>query len=215
MNHELLIQSLTSITQPCLCPEIHLRLVTPSDSLWQAQEEDLQHMGLSDPFWAFCWAGGQALARFLLDNPTLCAGKNVLSIGSGCGIDAIAAKMSRAARVFAYDIDALAICATQINAALNQVELDCRQEDPTQRDHPHIDLVIAGDMCYEDSLVEKLLPWLQRHNRDGQMVLVSDPERGFLSDTHFDQLATYMAPKDVDEGSGKYRVPTAIYSLQA
>src|SRR5947209_11483435 len=123
------VRQKTAITAPPLVPEIRLHLATEVTPIWQATEESLARNGLPPPFWAFAWAGGQALARYLLDHPETVAGREVLDIGSGSGIVAIAAAKAGASRVTAAEIDPFAAAAIGLNAALNDVRVAVETRD--------------------------------------------------------------------------------------
>ena len=128
-------------------PEIRLHLADEATDLWQETEEELGEIGLPPPFWAFAWAGGQALARYILDNPALVRGKHVLDVASGSGLVAIAAAKAGAASVQTRDIDDFAIAAIQLNAAANDVRIDARCAEIVEIDECW-DAVLAGDICY-------------------------------------------------------------------
>ena len=128
-------------------PEIRLHVAEEATELWQRTEDELGEMGLPPPFWAFAWAGGQALARYVLDHPDMVAGRRVLDFASGSGLVAIAAARAGAARVEAADVDAFAAAAIALNAAANDVRIVPRLEDLVGRDEGW-DTVLAGDICY-------------------------------------------------------------------
>jgi len=143
-----------------LVPEIKLHLATEVTPLWQATEAALERHQLPPPYWAFAWAGGQALARHLLDHPELVAGRRVLDFGAGCGIVAIAAAKA-GARVAAAEIDSFAVAALSLNSAANGVDLAIETGDVLAQDGGGWDVILAGDMCYERPLAERLLVWLE------------------------------------------------------
>jgi predicted nicotinamide N-methyase len=130
---EVFIRGNTAIGTPSLVPEIELYLASEVTALWHATEATLEKSQLPPPYWAFAWPGGQALARHLLDHPALVAGKNVLDIGAGSGLVSIAAKRAGAARVTAAEIDAFAIAAIRLNAALNEVAIEPLGHRPRRR----------------------------------------------------------------------------------
>src|SRR5690348_9067026 len=124
MDPAIFIRRNTAIAVPPLVPEIRLHLATEITPIWQATEQTLTHSALPPPFWAFAWAGGQALARYLLDHPEVVAGRSVLDFGAGSGLVAIAAAKAGAACVLAADIDPFAAAAITANATLNAVAVD-------------------------------------------------------------------------------------------
>jgi len=169
-------------------------------------------MGLCEPYWAFCWPGGQALARYLLDHPGIARGKRVLDFGTGCGVQAIAAAMTRG-HVLASDIDPLSLAATQINAQLNNVRIDLTGKDWTGTRTNRFDVVVAGDMTYEPNQATEVVAWLRRLSARGTLVLLADPGRGFLPAGAGRQLASYDAPAD-DDFDGSRLVPTTVLAVE-
>ena len=158
---------------PPLVPEIVLHLATEVVPIWKKTEEELAEMGVPPPYWAFAWAGGQALARYLIDNPGLVAGKRVLDIGSGSGLVGIAAAKAGASTVLAADIDAFSLAAIALNAAANGVTLQITGEDRIGGPAP-FDVILVGDLFYERPLAERLLAWLTPLP---VLVLMGDPGR--------------------------------------
>jgi predicted nicotinamide N-methyase len=188
------IRANTVIETPPLIPEIKLHLATEIVPIWQSTEEELAEMGLPPPYWAFAWAGGQALARYILDNPDIVAGKTVLDFASGSGLVAVAAAMAGAARVTAADIDPYADAAAQMNAALNGVAVEPAACDLIGRNEGW-DVVLAGDICYEQPLAGRVTAWLRDLSAAGVTVLMGDPGRTYL-------------PKDGMEWVVRYAVKT-------
>jgi len=186
----------TAIASPPLVPEIRLHLATAVTPLWQATETTLQQSQLPPPYWAFAWAGGQALARHLLDHPVLVAGRDVLDFGAGSGIVAIAAAKA-GARVIAAEPDRFALAALTLNAALNGVEITVDAGDVLAGDGTW-DAVLAGDMCYERPLAERLVAWLAVRARGGALILLGDPGRAYLPATGLQALARYWVPTPLD-----------------
>ncbi|GJD81582.1 class I SAM-dependent methyltransferase [Methylobacterium gregans] len=176
-------------------PEIRLHVADEATALWQKTEEELEAIGLPPPFWAFAWAGGQALARYLLDNPDLCAGARVLDFASGSGLCAIAAARAGAARVLASDLDPFALPAIALNAAANGVaeRIAATAEDLIGRD-PEADLVLAADIFYERDLAARVGDWLGDLAARGTRVLVGDPGRSYLPRARLDPIASYRVP---------------------
>jgi predicted nicotinamide N-methyase len=174
-------------------PEIQLHVAQEATELWQKTEDELAVIGLPPPFWAFAWAGGQALARYLLDNPALVAGRRVLDFASGSGLVAIAAAKAGAATVEACDIDAFAAAAIGLNAQANGVTLDVRLADLVGRDEGW-DVICAGDVCYERAMAEAVIAWLEGLSRRGATVLIGDPGRSYLPRERLEEIATYQVP---------------------
>jgi predicted nicotinamide N-methyase len=185
------ILSNTRLLKPPHCPEITLYLADEAVALWQLSAEELDQQGLPLPFWAFAWAGGQALARYLLDNPHSVSGKQVYDLASGSGIVAIAAKLAGAGGVTAVDIDPYAIAAIELNARANGVSLLTLQSDiigqPLQAD-----VLLVGDLFYEREIAEPLFAWLKRCERAGILVLIGDPGRTYLPREGLIELACYQ-----------------------
>jgi predicted nicotinamide N-methyase len=142
--------------QAPLVPEITLHLASEVTPLWHATEETMAQNGLPPPYWAFAWPGGQTFARLLLDRPELARGRKVLDFASGCGIAAIAAAKSGAARIIATEIDSFAVAALNLNAALNAVTFEIMEGDVLAEPPAAWDLILAGDVCYERPLATAL-----------------------------------------------------------
>jgi predicted nicotinamide N-methyase len=202
----------TRVASPRLCPEISLLLITPECPLWRAGEGDLQKLGLKDPFWGFCWAGGQALARYILDHPECVAGRRVLDFGAGCGVVGIAAKRAGARQVLAADIDPLSAVAVGINAKLNGVKVETTTRDLIGEKVADFDAVLLGDMFYESDLAGRAQSWLTDAVAGEVRVLMGDPQRGHGEPGRWTRLATYKAPADVD-GDGSRLQQSAVYTL--
>jgi predicted nicotinamide N-methyase len=174
-------------------PEIRLHVAEEATDLWQKTEEELGAIGLPPPFWAFAWAGGQALARYVLDHPDTVKGRRVLDFASGSGLVAIAAAMAGASHVEAADIDRFAVAAIDINARENGVFVAPRQDDLVGRDEGW-DTVLAGDICYERDLAERVTAWLSALSGRGATVLIGDPGRSYLPKDRLESLASYQVP---------------------
>ena len=174
-------------------PEIVLHLADEAHDLWQRTEEELHEIGLEPPFWAFAWAGGQGLARYLLDHPEIVRGRRVLDFATGSGLVAIAAAKAGAADVVASDIDPFCSAALRLNARLNHVAVSFTGDDLTGRDEGW-DVVLAGDVFYDAAMAARLLPWLKGLAGRGCAVLVGDPGRAYLPKQGLDPLATYQVP---------------------
>jgi predicted nicotinamide N-methyase len=193
---------------PPLVPEIRLHLATEVVPLWNATEEELAEKGIPPPYWAFAWAGGQALARYVLDNPELVRGKRVLDIGSGSGLVGLAAKMAGAAHVLAADIDAFACAAIGLNAAANGLEIAATQDDVIGASGDW-DIVLVGDLFYERPLAERLLAWLAMLPAPA---LLGDPGRSYFPKHGIERLATYNVQTTRDLEDREIR-ETSVYRL--
>lgn len=176
-----------------LVPEIGLRLADEPFALWERTGSALPTAAL--PYWAFAWAGGQALARHVLDHPELVAGQRVLDLASGSGLVAIAAVLAGAAQVTAVDIDPLAVAAIGVNADADGVAVTALCEDVLTSTPPPFatsaDVVLAGDVCYDRTMAELVLPFVFRAAERGALVLLGDPGRAHFPNVGFDALAHY------------------------
>jgi predicted nicotinamide N-methyase len=179
-------------------PEILLHMADEVTPLWLRTEEELGQLGLPPPFWAFAWAGGQALARYLLDNPELVSGRRVLDFASGSGLVAIAAMKAGAARALAADIDAFAIAAIGLNADEIAVRVEATADDVLGRFEAEADLVLAGDIFYDRDIASGVLDWLEGWRSLGKDVLIGDPGRTYLPRHRLECLATYEVPVSRD-----------------
>jgi predicted nicotinamide N-methyase len=190
---ERFIRANTALGAPPHVPEIRLHLADEAHELWLKTEDELDALGLPPPFWAFAWAGGQGLARHLIDNPGLVEGKSVLDFASGSGLVAIAAKRAGAARVTAADIDPWSATAARLNAQANGVDFEISQSDLIGADLGW-DVVLAGDVFYDQAMSTLIRPWFSSLARRGALVLVGDPGRSYCSREGMELLATYMVP---------------------
>lgn len=175
-------------------PELTLHLADEVMPIWRLTEEALEEIGLPPPFWAFAWAGGQALARYVLDNPVIVAGKRVVDFATGSGIVAIAAMKAGAAGVLASDIDPFCEAACGLNAAANGVAFDVTTVDLLDSPPPEADVFLAGDICYEKPLAEKVMAWLGAARARGASVLIGDPGRAYFPREGLVKLAQYEVP---------------------
>jgi predicted nicotinamide N-methyase len=174
-------------------PEIRLHVADEATELWARTEEELGRIGLNPPFWAFGWAGGQALARYVLDHPSIVAGRRVLDFASGSGLVAIAAAKAGAASVEACDVDPFAIAAIGLNAGTNGVAVAARLADLVGADEGW-ETVLAGDICYDRDLAALVTGWLADLEGRGATVLIGDPGRSYLPFDRLEALATYAVP---------------------
>jgi predicted nicotinamide N-methyase len=187
-NAEAFIRANTILTAARQVPEVGLHLATEITPIWQASETWLTERNMEPPFWAFAWPGGLALARHVLDNPALVAGKRLLDFAAGGGVAGIACALAGAASVDASEIDPLALAAVGLNALANGVEVvpagdvvgeTCRW-----------DLILCGDVCYEAPMTGRIIPWLTGMARSAE-VWIADPGRAYLPKTGLQALASY------------------------
>jgi predicted nicotinamide N-methyase len=197
-------------------PEISLYVADEAVPLWQKTEEELGEIGLPPPFWAFAWAGGQALARFILDNPACVHGKRVLDLASGSGLVAIAAAKTGASHVIANDIDPYAMPAIAINATANGVTLSAETIDRLDPGTPagNFGTVLAGDIFYERDTAARALHFLERMAHQGATILVGDPGRAYLPKDRLEACAEYEVPvtRDLEDAEIKR---TKVWALRA
>jgi predicted nicotinamide N-methyase len=194
-----------------LVPEITLHLASEVVPLWQMTEAELEATGLPPPYWAFAWAGGQALARFLLDHPDIIAGKSVLDFGAGSGLGAIAAAKACAASVLAADIDALARAAIALNAEANGVSVVITGEDLIGQSYA-AEVLLIGDMCYEQPLSRRIEAWLRAEAGAGRSVILGDPGRTYFPKSGLEKLAGYAVKTSRDLEDADVR-NTGVYRL--
>ena len=200
------IRANTIPTPPPLVPELTLHLATDAMALWEMTETEMESAGLPPPFWAFAWAGGQALARFIIDTPETVGGRRVLDLAAGGGIAGLAALWASAAHVTANEIDAHAAAAIALNAEINGfaagleiIKRDMLDEPVLANDGgPLWDLVLAGDICYERPMAERMLAWLTRHANAGALVLIGDPGRAYLPSVGLQEVARYPVPTPLE-----------------
>lgn len=188
------IKNNTRLQSTNLVPELQLYLADESIAIWEKTEEELGQMNLPPPFWAFAWAGGQALARFILDDPPVVAGKRILDLGSGCGIVSIAAMRAGASKAIAADVDAFAMISAEVNGAANSVVLEPIDRDLLDEEADDFDIVMVGDLFYEDLLSKRVIGFMQRASKKGLPVLVGDPRRSYFPKQMFECIAQYDVP---------------------
>ena len=185
-----------------LAPELALYQATELTPLWRATASEL-HAWDDSPWWAFAWAGGQALARHVLDHPELVRGRSVLDFATGSGLVAIAAARAGAARVVAVDVDPFCRAAVALNAALNGVEVAFHAGDPLGApvDAPPVagaDVVLAGDVFYERDLAARSIAWFRAHDAAGVRVLAGDAGRAYAPREGFAEVASHDVPTTVE-----------------
>jgi predicted nicotinamide N-methyase len=210
------IRANTRLRAVPLVPEIALHVADEAVPLWQRTEEELRTLGLPPPFWAFAWAGGQALARYLLDHPANVAGRRVLDLGAGSGLVAIAAARAGARSVLACDIDRFAAVAIGLNACVNNVCVAISGADLLDRPAPleeRCDVIVVGDLWYEADTAVRVLAFLERHVATGVDVLIGDPGRAYLPKGRLVKCCDYDVPvnRDIEDGDVKR---TGVWRLQ-
>ena len=203
MDPDEFVRRNTAIAAPPLVPEMRLHLATKVTPIWQATETSLAKDGLPPPFWSFAWSGGQALARYVLDNPEVVRGHEVLDIGSGSGIVAIAAAKAGAARVIAADIDHFAAAAIALNAQLNSVTVKVETRDLLDRVAAGWGVVLAGDICYEEPMSSRAIRLLRRIAARGRLALLGDPGRAYLPKNDLVERARYQVPTSRELEAGE------------
>lgn len=205
------IRDNAALIAPPLVPEVKLYLATEVVPLWRKTEEELEADGVPPPYWAFAWAGGQALARYVLDHPSLVSDKLVLDFGSGSGLVGIAAMKAGATRVEAADIDPFAIAAIKLNALANSALIATTDYDLIGSDGKWR-TILVGDMCYERPLAERLLEWLTVCAGKGATVLMGDPGRSYFPTSGVTKLKTYRVKTTRDLEDREIR-ETSVYRL--
>jgi len=210
VNHADFVRANAAPGAPPLVPEITLYLASEVTPLWHATEASLERDQLPPPYWAFAWPGGQALARYLLDNRDTARGKRVLDLGAGCGLAAIAAAMAGAARVVAAEIDPFAVAAIRLNAEMNGIAIDIESRNRLGDTAPiDANLILIGDMCYERPLADRLLQWLKVQRTE---IILADPGRAYLPKSGLTLLAEYQVPTSLDLEDRTMR-ETRVYRL--
>lgn len=203
---------LTEIRRPPLVPEVRLCLAVDVTALWKRLAGNELPPDECFPYWAVAWAGGQALARYVLDHPEEVADRQVLDFAAGSGLCAIAAMKSGAAETVAVDLDARSRRAIRRNAELNGVAVSSGGDDLVDCEPPSVDVVLAGDVCYERTMASRVVPWLRSAHESGIRVLVGDPGREYFPRSGLTCLAQYEVPtpRDVE---GVERKQTGVYTF--
>lgn len=207
------IRANTRLAPTPFVPEIRLHVAADVFGLWERTEGPAGlawQSGAGEwppPFWAAAWAGGQALARYVLDHPEVVAGHTVVDLGAGSGLVAIAAAKAGAARVRAYDVDEFAVAAMTLNAGANGVTITAECADVLDRggDGAPAEVVLAGDVFYQRSMADRMAAYLRAARRAGSNVLVGDPGRAYLPRQGWETLATYAVPtiRDLEDTDSK------------
>jgi len=203
----------TRVLAPPLVPELSLHLAEESLPIWLKTEEELHKANIDPPYWAFAWAGGQALARYVLDHPELVANKRVLDLGAGSGLVAIAVGRGGASAVMASDVDPLALATISLNAALNGVTLETTGLDLLAAPPERYDVITVGDLFYEAPLARRVLAFIDEASATGAEILVGDPRRSYFPVDRFEKLAEYSVPvtRQLEDAETK---KTAIWRLK-
>ena len=214
LDREAFIRSHTRLLPVPHAPEIALHVAEEATELWQKTEDELAVIGLPPPFWAFAWAGGQALARYVLDHSDEVAGKRVLDFASGSGIVGIAAMRAGAGHTLATDIDPFCGAALAVNAELNDVRIDFTDQNLLDAPPPDVDVILAGDICYEKPLADQVMNWLAAAHVRGTRVLIGDPGRSYFPRVGLEKLAEYEVPttRELEDREVK---KTAVWTLPA
>ncbi|WP_369138538.1 class I SAM-dependent methyltransferase [Modestobacter versicolor] len=199
----------TRTARPTLVPEVQLHVADDVVGLWEAMETEGGGAGEEPPFWAAAWPGGQALARYVLDHPEVVAGRRVLDLGAGSGLVAVAALQAGATAVLASDPDPYSHTAIAVNAELNgvagiEVAGDLLDDDP-----PDVDVVLAGDVCYDREMTGRVLPFLGAAWLGGAAVFLGDPGRAYVPKEGLLEQAAY----DVVDADGGPARRTTVWRL--
>lgn len=185
----------TKLLRPPLVPEVRLHLAEESLPIWRKTEEQLGEMNVPPPYWAFAWAGGQALARHLLDNRAIVSGMRVIDLGCGSGLTAIAAMKAGAQHALAVDIDRVALVAVALNARVNDVEIATSPDDLLAgATRAECDVLLVGDLFYERDLADRVSRFIEQAVANGAVVLIGDPQRSYFPRGWFAQVAEYRVP---------------------
>ena len=208
------IRANTRVLSPPLLPELRLHLADESLAIWTKTETELGISGMPPPYWAFAWAGGQALARYLLDAPGAVTGRHVLDLAAGCGLGAIAAMRAGAVSATGNDIDEFAGAAMRLNAGLNTVSLGILIADLLSGRPARQDVVLVGDVFYERPLAERALRWLIASQAAGATVHCGDPGRSYFPKDEFEPIAEYNVPVSLDLEDTEIK-RTSVWRLKA
>ena len=200
MSHQrrAFIRHWTHLDTPPLVPEVRLHLAQRVMPLWEALARDASEPEMPPPYWAFAWAGGQAVARYVLDHPAVVRDRRVVDLATGSGLCAIAATLAGAREIRAIDIDPWARDAVALNASANGVHIPFTEDDPLDAEPPDTDVILAGDIGYEWALAERGVAWLRRAASAGIEVLVGDPERHHLPHEGLWEAGVYEVPTTID-----------------
>jgi len=203
------VRAYTRPVRPVLVPEVALLVAADVVALWEAMEVEHGGATAEPPFWAAAWPGGQALARYVLDHPGLVSGRAVLDLGSGSGLVAVAAALAGARSVLASEIDPFGLTAIGLNARANGTPQVTTVRDVLHAAPLPVDVVLAGDVCYDRTMTERVLPFLDAARAGGAEVLIGDPGRVYLPSDRLAALATY----DVADTEGPLVRRTTVWRL--
>jgi predicted nicotinamide N-methyase len=214
------VRTWTAVQRPPSVPEVALHLADEVTRIWEMTEEQMRQVGLDPPFWAFAWAGGQALARYLLDHPDEVLGRRVLDLASGSGLVAIAARLAGAESALAVDIDPFCAAAVTVNAEANGVEVEYSGRNLLSDDVSvlrvdpeltNVSVILAGDVSYEYGMSGRMHRWLRAAHDEGIRVLLGDPGRRYLPGDGLVRLASYdiVTTPDLEEAELKR---SAVYT---
>jgi len=194
-------------------PSIRLYQADEVTPLWLMTEQDMDAQRLAPPFWAFAWSGGQALARYVLEHPEIVKGRRVLDIACGSGLVGIAARLAGAQSVLCNDIDPYAEAAVALNAQLNSAELAFSGENLLASPVPDVDIILAGDICYEKPMTDAMLTYFRRAAPHKIEVYIGDPHRTYFPKTGLTRLADYdiLTNADIEEAAVK---PASVWKLE-
>ena len=188
------VRAHTRPVRPELVPEVELLVASDVVALWEAMEIEQGRTSTDPPFWAAAWPGGQALARYVLDHPELVAGRSVLDLGAGSGLVSVAAVRAGATAVLASDVDPFALTAVAVNAERNDADGITVVGDVLGGEPPDVAVILAGDVCYDREMTDRVLPFLQAARDRGIEVLIGDPGRIYLPEDRLAALAVYAVP---------------------
>jgi predicted nicotinamide N-methyase len=191
---ESFVRDHTRPVRPSLVPEVVLQVASDVVALWEAIEEERGTAPTEPPFWAAAWPGGQALARHVLDVPETVAGRSVLDLGSGSGLVAVAAALAGAREVVASEIDPFGHAAIALNAEANGIAPVAAVGDVLGEPPPAVDVVLAGDVCYDRVMSERVLPWLEAARARGAEIYLGDPGRPYVPTDRLEAVATFDVP---------------------
>ncbi|WP_211435192.1 50S ribosomal protein L11 methyltransferase [Blastococcus sp. DSM 46786] len=208
------VRAHTRPVRPELVPEVELLVAGDVVALWEAMETEHGRTSTDPPFWAAAWPGGQAVARHVLDHPELVAGRTVLDLGAGSGLVAVAAALAGAGAVLASDVDPFALTAIAVNAARNGTPGITPVGDVLGAEPPDVGVVLAGDVCYDREMTDRVLPFLTAARARGAEVIIGDPGRVYLPEDRLDPLATYDVPDTEPSPTGPVPVRrTTVWRL--
>jgi predicted nicotinamide N-methyase len=207
VDPKVFIRSNLPVTPVPGIPEIQLHKALPTSGLWRLAREDED--GFGAPYWAHYWAGGLALARYVLDNPRIVSGLRILDLGAGSGLVGIAAAKAGAREVVAAEVDRYAVAALKLNIKLNAVSISVLRRDLTDGAPPDIDVVLVGDLFYAADLAERVTGFLDRCVNCGSRAFVGDPWRDHLPTSRLRELARYVVP-DVGSQAAK---PSGVFEF--